>query len=113
MKGYASVDKYIMRDAEAYDLEELSDRESDSEMDITYRSPVVPEGPASAVPLVKAGGRASPTKKSHRHTASIASLIRSEERGEEGWSPIGGSFAFPPTPTRAQAMEEGKGSRAS
>lgn len=103
----------IMRDAEAYDLEELSDRESDSEMDITYRSPVVPDGPASAVPLVKSGGRASPTKKSHRHTASIASLIRSEERGEEGWSPIGGSFAFPPTPTRAQAFEEGKGPRAS
>ncbi|KAI0808180.1 PAP2-domain-containing protein [Fomes fomentarius] len=103
----------IMRDAETYDLEELSDRESDSEMDITYRSPVVPDVPTSAVPLVKSGGRASPTKKSHRHTASIASLIRSEERGEEGWSPIGGSFAFPPTPTRAQAFEEGKGPRAS
>lgn len=103
----------IMRDAEAYDLEELSDRESDSEMDITYRSPVVPDVPSSAVPLVKAGGRVSPSKKNHRHTASIASLIRSEDRGEEGWSPIGGSFAFPPTPTRAQAFEEGKGPRAS
>ncbi|TBU38150.1 PAP2-domain-containing protein [Dichomitus squalens] len=102
----------IMRDAEAFDLEELSDRESDSEMDITYRSPVVPNGPPSSVPLVKSGGRASPTRKSHRHTASIASLIRSEDRGEEGWSPIGGSFAFPPTPTRAQAFEEGKGPRA-
>ena len=103
----------IMRDAEAFDLEELSDRESDSEMDITYRSPVVPDGPASAVPLVsKSGGRASPTKKSHRHTASIASLIRSEERGEEGWSPIGGSFAFPPTPTRPLTFEEGRGAGA-
>lgn len=106
----------LMRDAEAYDLEELSDRESDEEMDITFRSPVVPDQPASAVPLIKsANGRASPVKKSHRHTASIASLIRSEDRGEEGWSPIGGSFAFPPpTPTRAQAAtEEGKGARAS
>ncbi|KAI0329494.1 PAP2-domain-containing protein [Cubamyces sp. BRFM 1775] len=102
----------IMRDAEAYDLEELSDRESDEEMDITFRSPVVPDQPSSAAPLIKSNGRASPVKKSHRHTASIASLIRSEERGEEGWSPIGGSFAFPPTPTRAQA-EEGKGPRAS
>lgn len=106
----------LMRDAEAYDLEELSDRESDEEMDITFRSPVVPDQPPSAVPLIKsANGRASPVKKSHRHTASIASLIRSEDRGEEGWSPIGGSFAFPPpTPTRAQAAtEEGKGARAS
>ncbi|OJT06775.1 Inositol phosphorylceramide synthase catalytic subunit aur1 [Trametes pubescens] len=106
----------LMRDAEAYDLEELSDRESDEEMDITFRSPVVPDQPASAVPLIKsANGRASPVKKSHRHTASIASLIRSEDRGEEGWSPIGGSFAFPPpTPTRVQAAtEEGKGARAS
>ena len=100
----------IMRDAEAFELEGLSDAESESEMDITFRSPAVPDsGPMSAVPLVKPGGRASPTKKSHRHTASIASLIRSEERGEEGWSPIGGSFAFPPTPTRPQVFEEGRG----
>ncbi|KAI0631669.1 PAP2-domain-containing protein [Trametes polyzona] len=106
----------LMRDAEAYDLEELSDRESDEERDITFRSPVVPDQPASAAPLIKsAGARADPAKKSHRHTASIASLIRSEDRGEEGWSPIGGSFTFPPTPTRAQAAvaEEGKGARGS
>ncbi|KAH9849139.1 PAP2-domain-containing protein [Lenzites betulinus] len=115
-RGRGGRGSALMRDAEAYDLEELSDRESDEEMDITFRSPVVPDGPASAVPLIKSGGgRASPVKKSHRHTASIASLIRSEERGEEGWSPIGGSFAFPPTPTRAQAQvaEDGKGARSS
>ena len=100
----------IMRDVEAFDLEELSDRESDSEVDITYRSPL-PDVPGSAVPLMQSGGRTSPSKKSHRHTASIASLIRSEDRGEEGWSPIGGSFAFPPTPTRAQGFDEGKGPR--
>ncbi|KAH9939643.1 PAP2-domain-containing protein [Epithele typhae] len=103
----------IMRDVEAYGLDELSDRESDvDEVDITYRSPVPPtDVPHSAVPLIgggERGGAASPTKKSHRHTASIASLIRAEERGEEGWSPIGGSFAFPPTPTRAQAPEDGR-----
>lgn len=33
--------------------------------------------------------------KSHRHTASIASLIRAEERVEEGWSPVRRDFQFP------------------
>ena len=78
-----------------YDFEDVSERESDEEMDITYRSPL-PNGPASATPLV----RGAQPKKNHRHTASIASLIRAEERGEEGWSPIGGSFSIPPTPTQ-------------
>jgi len=82
----------IMRDAVDYDVEELSDQESgDEEMDITYRSPVVPNGPNSATPLVKQSA-----KKNHRHTASIASLIRAEDRAEDGWSPIAGSFTFPP-----------------
>ncbi|PSR97084.1 hypothetical protein PHLCEN_2v4365 [Hermanssonia centrifuga] len=94
----------IMRDAADYDLEGLSDRESDDEeMDITYRSPVVPNGPGSAAPLIRqAGASAAQPKNSHRHTASIASLIRAEERAEDGWSPIGGSFNIPPTPTRAE-----------
>ncbi|OBZ72761.1 Inositol phosphorylceramide synthase catalytic subunit aur1 [Grifola frondosa] len=108
----------IMRDAEAYDLEELSDRESDDEeMDITFRSPVVPNGPSSATPLIKTNGATvgpPPPKKNHRHTASIASLIRAEERAEDGWSPIGGSFNLPPTPTRAQAaVDEVRGVRTS
>ncbi|GJE95947.1 inositol phosphorylceramide synthase [Phanerochaete sordida] len=81
---------------DAYDFEDLDERESDEEMDITYRSPV-PAAPGSATPLVRQGS-AQP-KKSHKHTASIASLIRAEERGEEGWSPIGGTFNIPPTPT--------------
>ncbi|CAL1702744.1 unnamed protein product [Somion occarium] len=104
-RGSRSGNGAIMRDAADYDLEDLSDRESDEEeFDITYRSPVVPNGPASAAPLMKssAGGAAQPGKKSHRHTASIASLIRAEERAEDGWSPIGGSFRLPPTPTRAE-----------
>ena len=78
-----------------FDLEDDLERESDEEMDITYhRTPV----PNSATPLVRQAASQS-TKKSHRHTASIASLIRSEERGEEGWSPVAGSFNLPPTPT--------------
>ncbi|OSX63006.1 hypothetical protein POSPLADRAFT_1074324 [Postia placenta MAD-698-R-SB12] len=86
----------IMRDAADYDLEDPSDRESDEEeMDITFRSPVPPTTPNSATPLMKPKGMSS-SKKSHRHTASIASLIRAEERAEDGWSPIGGTFNIPP-----------------
>ena len=102
---------HIMRDAADFDLEDLSERESDEEeTDITYRSPVTVQGdtsvPASARPLIgngSANGSANAAKggnegtpHSHRHTASIASLIRAEERAaeDEGWSPIGGSFTF-------------------
>ena len=32
----------------------------------------------------------------HRHTMSIASLIRGDERGlENGWSPVSGAFVIP------------------
>jgi hypothetical protein len=80
---------------------------SDEEADIaySYRAPAPPPPagvPASGVPIVGA----PPAKKSHRHTASVASLIREGERVEEGWSPIGGSFSFPPTPTRAERDPE-------
>lgn len=98
-RGGRNGNGHIMRDAD-YDLEDVSERESDDEeVDITYRSPV----PGSAAPLVRQGGSGS-AKKSHKHTASIASLIRSEERAEDGWSPISSSFNFPPTatPTRPE-----------
>lgn len=42
--------------------------------------------------------------KSHRHTASIASLIRAEERVEEGWSPVRRDFSFPQQPTTPVAV---------
>ncbi|GBE85617.1 Inositol phosphorylceramide synthase catalytic subunit aur1 [Sparassis crispa] len=108
-----SPNGHIMRDAADYDIEELSDRDSEGEeMDITYRSPVVPDGPNSATPLMKPGAAAGfqlPPKKNHRHTASIASLIRAEERAEDGWSPIGGSFVFPQPSGRP--VDDAKGSR--
>ncbi len=45
----------------------------------------------SAKPAVGGGARG----RGHRHTASIASLIRGEERGpEDGWSPVAASFGF-------------------
>lgn len=103
----------IMRAAD-YDLDDLSDRESDEEeVDITFRSPAVADTPRSAVPLMKsdsgAGVKVAASRsvgagrEGHRHTASIASLIRAEERAEDGWSPIAASFSeFPPTPTRME-----------
>ncbi|EAU83611.1 inositolphosphorylceramide synthase [Coprinopsis cinerea okayama7 len=76
---------------QVYDLEEprgpvaqdFEPAESeDEEVDITYRSPV---------PAVAKFQKQQ--EKGHRHTASIASLIRSDERGpEEGWSPVTSSF---------------------
>ena len=111
---------------------EASSPRNSEEQDITYRSPNVntfdanvppaPGTPTSGVPLMQSAlpGKTKskhPTanvKKSHRHTASIASLIRSEDRVEDGWSPIGGrGFVFPPTPSRAEAGESGERRRGS
>ena len=39
--------------------------------------------------------KGSSVARSHRHTASIASLIRSEDRVEDGWSPISRGFGIP------------------
>ncbi|EPQ53302.1 PAP2-domain-containing protein [Gloeophyllum trabeum ATCC 11539] len=75
------------------DMDELELSSEDEEgADITYRSPV----PGSNNAPLQQQQKAVAGKKSHRHTASIASLIRAEERVEDGWSPIMGSFAFPP-----------------
>ncbi|PCH34641.1 PAP2-domain-containing protein [Wolfiporia cocos MD-104 SS10] len=86
---------HLMREAD-YDLEDVSGGESEGEeMDITFRSPVVSAGPGSAVPFVKPAAPPA-NKKSHKHTASIASLIRADERAEDGWSPIATTFNVPP-----------------
>jgi hypothetical protein len=97
-----------MFNAADFDMSETSSQESDEEeMDITYRSPNPGSTPTSGMPFIvpplpvgtpeRSGGR-----KSHRHTASIASLIRAEDKpGDDAWSPIGSAgFVFPPTPTR-------------
>ncbi|KZT20034.1 PAP2-domain-containing protein [Neolentinus lepideus HHB14362 ss-1] len=97
---------------DVYDLEEPRSRgaevddfelssASDEEMDITYRSPL-PGQQQQQKPSEQG-------KKSHRHTASIASLIRAEERVEDGWSPIIGSFAFPPgSPAASREREDSR-----
>ncbi|KAF8197032.1 hypothetical protein BJ912DRAFT_1020927 [Pholiota molesta] len=78
----------------------------DEEVDITYRSPVpgkttfdappaphAKKGPPGALHHQKGASRG----RGHRHTASIASLIRGDERGpEDGWSPVAGVFTIPP-----------------
>lgn len=80
---------------------DLSSPRDSEEEDITYRSPNPAVTPTSAVPLM---GSVPKTKKSHKHTASIASLVRADNRGEEGWSPIAGrGFAFPPTPSKLES----------
>lgn len=81
------------------------DAHDDEEHDITYsyggRSP---RPPGSAAPFIvpspivpeNSSWQGAP-KRSHRHTASIASLIRSEDRTDAGWSPIStAGFVFPP-----------------
>jgi len=93
----------------AREFDAISEPSSEEEeMDITYRSPL-----PSASQLTSSVHNGSPpsgstTKKGlpngsssggrgHRHTASIASLIRGDERGpEDGWSPVAGTFVFPP-----------------
>jgi membrane-associated phospholipid phosphatase len=86
----------MVMDAAAADM--ASDA-SDEETDIAYayRAPHPPAASLVGPP---------PARKSHRHTASVASLIREGERVEDGWSPIGGSFSFPPTPTRSERDPE-------
>ncbi|CAK5263633.1 unnamed protein product [Mycena citricolor] len=71
---------------------ELSEGEvSEEEEDISYRSPL----PVGVATNANGASKTQQGPKSHRHTASIASLIREGERGpEEGWqpSPIGATF---------------------
>ncbi|KAJ6491569.1 hypothetical protein DFH09DRAFT_1208095 [Mycena vulgaris] len=89
--------RQMMTDAADFELSESSQASDEEEVDIAYRSPV-PEAAPVPAPNGNAPGRskrASGAGRSHRHTASIASLIREGERGpEEGWnpSPIGATF---------------------
>jgi len=74
--------------------------------------------PTSGMPFLPRGsgaGRAAKGSRAHRHTASIASLIRADERVDEGWSPIGTTvngtprtFAFPPSSRRGSEDVRGK-----
>lgn len=101
----APARRQMMADAADFELDD-SQASDDEEEDIAYRSPLPHSAPA--VPLVNGNGnghapargkRVSGTTasagRSHRHTASIASLIREGERSpEDSWngSPIGATF---------------------
>ena len=99
---YDIEEPHLDGDGLSYELS--SDAASDEEEPgiVAYRSPGMGmDTPTSAMPLIGPGVKQA--RRSHRHTASIASLIRADDRVEDGWSPIGnGSFVFPPTPTRAE-----------
>jgi len=85
------------------------DGDQNEEQDITFTYAArSPRPPGSAAPFIvpspigaegqsgwpRAGGMER-VAKSHKHTASIASLIRADERTEGGWTPI--SASFPPS----------------
>jgi len=104
---YDIEEPHLDGDGLSYELS--SDAASEEEdTGIAYRSPAPAPGSAgngndatAAMPFV--GPVAKQARRSHKHTASIASLIRADDRVEDGWSPIGnGSFVFPPTPTRSE-----------
>ncbi|KAJ7629510.1 hypothetical protein DFH06DRAFT_1304171 [Mycena polygramma] len=93
--------RQMMTDAADFDLSESSQASDEEEVDIAYRSPLPEAAPkpfgrgASAANGPGRGKRVSGAGRSHRHTASIASLIREGERSpEDGWnpSPIGATF---------------------
>ncbi|KAI9464403.1 PAP2-domain-containing protein [Russula earlei] len=104
---YGLEEPHLEGDGLSYELS--SDPGSDEEnTGIAYRSPgATPsnpgswETPTSAMPLIQPATKHP--RRSHKHTASIASLIRADDRVEDGWSPIGnGSFVFPPAQTRSE-----------
>jgi len=117
-RGNGRANSGLMNEVEDFELtSESSSRASDEEVDITFRSPIPGATPTSSMALMSEQQKMSAipqphqqhaSKKSHRHTASIASLIRADERAEDGWSPIrNGGFTFPAAPTRMEA-EEGR-----
>lgn len=107
-RANARSNGHFMAEATGLASEGSSGHESDEEeMDITFRSPIPGGTPTSTMGMMSQQQQsAAQAKKSHRHTASIASLIRADERGEDGWSPIStGGFHFPPTPIRTESEE--------
>jgi len=108
---YDLEEPHLDGDGLSYELSSDAASDDEEQTGIAYRSPGpgasmngAADGtrtPTSAMPLIHPSTKQS--RRSHKHTASIASLIRADDRVEDGWSPIGtGSFVFPPTPTRSE-----------
>lgn len=103
----------LMLSAQEFDDAISEPSSEEGEMDITYRSPLpsasqfpspvhnAPLSGSSTTSTTKKGfpngNNSSKGRGHHGHTASIASLIRGDERGpEDGWSPVAGNFTILP-----------------
>lgn len=62
-----------------------SSAESDTQY-ASYRSPKSAATPKSGAPLIPSSSKNK--KRSHKHTASIANLIKTDEGAEGAWSPV-------------------------
>ncbi|GJJ09585.1 hypothetical protein Clacol_003808 [Clathrus columnatus] len=96
------------RTASAFSATSSLDSQDEEEQEISYRSPLsVNANPInSGNPFLPQGDRERLPKRGHKHTASIASLIRAEERVEDGWSPIGTGYGMPSSPLRPRENGE-------
>lgn len=94
------------RTVSAFSATSSLDSQDEEEQEIAYRSPLSANGNPinSGVPFLLSQGSSSNdrdrSRRSHKHTASIASLIRADERVEDGWSPIVTGFGMSPSPLR-------------
>ncbi|KAF8707403.1 PAP2 protein, partial [Rhizoctonia solani] len=100
--GYSGIGRGGRSKHEQYDEERGPWRSgSPASSSGSHRSGEAP--PPSGVPFLPRGsGTGVRGQRVHKHTASIASLIRADERVDEGWSPVGAgpngtprAFAFP------------------
>ncbi|ELU41797.1 inositolphosphorylceramide synthase [Rhizoctonia solani AG-1 IA] len=100
--GYSGIGRGGRSKHEQYDEERGPWRSgSPASSSGSHRSGEAP--PPSGVPFLPRGsGTGVRGQRAHKHTASIASLIRADERVDEGWSPVGAgpngtprAFAFP------------------
>ncbi|KAJ7207967.1 hypothetical protein GGX14DRAFT_634619 [Mycena pura] len=96
--------RQMMVDPADFDLSESSQASDEEEMDIAYRSPIIENMPGIGKPSGDSGPgrgkRVSGSGRSHRHTASIASLIREGERGPEEGLFLSWRAAFPGRPSQ-------------
>lgn len=95
--GFMGLDDFASDTGESADLSDEVEEEN-----IVYRSPNPSTGGSIPHSSMHSSSKKPPMQngtgngRAHRHTASIASLIRADERSE-GWSPIGNKgFSFPP-----------------
>ncbi|KAF8315847.1 PAP2-domain-containing protein [Clavulina sp. PMI_390] len=115
---YAEYDLEVPRTGDS--AARLFSRDSLSEDEDAPPNPLTPYGhsrrtsspfpgnPPINSPRVASAAANSSAAKSHRHTASIASLIRADERVEEGWSPaIPSGLATPSTAPPVSIVEGG------